>query len=184
MYLAVRELQPERVDGREAVGLLAVRHLRLLAHAGRLRRRPGGIRARAVRRRRPDQGARQPRPTSRCCSSPTSSRPATWPPTCAASSPATSIAVWGCGPVGQFAIKSAYLLGAERVIAIDRFEYRLRMARDRAGAETINYEEVDVHEALREMTGGRGPDSLHRRGRHGRPCAGPARRVRPGQDDA
>jgi threonine dehydrogenase-like Zn-dependent dehydrogenase len=69
-----------------------------------------------------------------------------------------TIAVWGCGPVGQFAIASAYLLGAERVIAIDRFDYRLAMARERAGAETLNYERVDVHDALREMTGGRGPD--------------------------
>jgi len=70
------------------------------------------------------------------------------------------IAVWGAGPVGQFAIASALLLGAERVIAIDRFPYRLRMARDRAGAtETINYEEVDsVLDTLKEMTGGRGPD--------------------------
>jgi threonine dehydrogenase-like Zn-dependent dehydrogenase len=69
------------------------------------------------------------------------------------------VAVWGAGPVGQFAIASAYLLGAERVIAIDRFEYRLQMARDRAGAaETINYEQVSVREALLEMTGGRGPD--------------------------
>jgi threonine dehydrogenase-like Zn-dependent dehydrogenase len=73
--------------------------------------------------------------------------------------PGDTIAVWGCGPVGQFAIKSAYLLGAERVIAIDRFPYRLRIARERAGAETINYEEVDVHDALKEMTGGRGPDA-------------------------
>lgn len=72
--------------------------------------------------------------------------------------PGDTIAVFGCGPVGQFAIKSAYLLGAERVIAIDRFPYRLRMARERAGAETINYEECDVFEALEEMTGGRGPD--------------------------
>jgi threonine dehydrogenase-like Zn-dependent dehydrogenase len=53
---------------------------------------------------------------------------------------------------------SALLLGAERVIGIDRFEYRLRMAREKAGAETLNYEHVDVHAALREMTGGRGPD--------------------------
>jgi threonine dehydrogenase-like Zn-dependent dehydrogenase len=73
--------------------------------------------------------------------------------------PGDVIAVWGCGPVGQFAIKSAYLLGAERVIAIDRFDYRLRMARDHGGAETLNYEEVNVMEALTEMTGGRGPDS-------------------------
>jgi threonine dehydrogenase-like Zn-dependent dehydrogenase len=71
-----------------------------------------------------------------------------------------TIAVWGCGPVGQFAIKSAYLLGAERVIAIDRFPYRLRMARERAGAaETINYEELDLYDALKDMTGGRGPDA-------------------------
>jgi threonine dehydrogenase-like Zn-dependent dehydrogenase len=73
--------------------------------------------------------------------------------------PGDVIAVWGCGPVGQFAIRSAYLLGAERVIAIDRFEYRLKMARERAGADTLNYEQVDIHEALTEMTGGRGPDS-------------------------
>jgi threonine dehydrogenase-like Zn-dependent dehydrogenase len=73
--------------------------------------------------------------------------------------PGDVIAVWGCGPVGQFAIKSAYMLGAERVIAIDRFDYRLRMARERAGAETLNYEEVNVLETLTEMTGGRGPDS-------------------------
>jgi threonine dehydrogenase-like Zn-dependent dehydrogenase len=72
--------------------------------------------------------------------------------------PGDIIAVWGCGPVGQFAIKSAYMLGAERVIAIDRFPYRLRIAHERAGAETINYEETDVMEALKEMTGGRGPD--------------------------
>ena len=74
--------------------------------------------------------------------------------------PGSVIAVWGAGPVGQFAIASALLLGAERVIAIDRFPYRLRMARERAGAtETINYEEVNVLEALKEMTGGRGPDA-------------------------
>ena len=69
------------------------------------------------------------------------------------------VAVWGCGPVGQFAIVSAFLLGAERVIAIDRFPYRLKMAREKAGAETINYEETDVLDALKEMTGGRGPDA-------------------------
>ncbi|HEX7967476.1 MAG TPA: zinc-dependent alcohol dehydrogenase [Stellaceae bacterium] len=74
--------------------------------------------------------------------------------------PGDVIAVWGCGPVGQFAIKSAFLLGAERVIAIDRFAYRLRMAREEGGAETLNYEEVDdLYEALKEMTGGRGPDA-------------------------
>jgi threonine dehydrogenase-like Zn-dependent dehydrogenase len=67
--------------------------------------------------------------------------------------------VWGAGPVGQLAIASAFMLGAERVIAIDRFEYRLRMAREQTGAETLNYEEVDVREALDELTAGRGPDA-------------------------
>jgi threonine dehydrogenase-like Zn-dependent dehydrogenase len=74
--------------------------------------------------------------------------------------PGDVIAVWGAGPVGQFAIASAYLLGAERVIAIDEYGYRLRMAHEQTGAETINFEEVDsVVEVLREMTGGRGPDA-------------------------
>jgi threonine dehydrogenase-like Zn-dependent dehydrogenase len=73
--------------------------------------------------------------------------------------PGATIAVWGCGPVGQFAIASAYLLGAERVIAIDRIPERLRMAREKARAETLNYEEVNIYEALKEMTGGRGPDA-------------------------
>src|SRR5207237_10344719 len=70
-----------------------------------------------------------------------------------------TVAVWGWGPVGQCAIASAYLLGAERVIAIDRFPYRLQMAREKAGAVTINYEEVDsVPDVLKDLTGGRGPD--------------------------
>ena len=70
------------------------------------------------------------------------------------------IAIWGAGPVGQFAAASAKLLGAERVILIDRFDYRLRIARENAGVETLNYEEVDsVPEALKELTGGRGPDA-------------------------
>ncbi|APR78600.1 Threonine dehydrogenase [Minicystis rosea] len=74
--------------------------------------------------------------------------------------PGDVVAVWGAGPVGLLAVASARLLGAERVIAIDRFPYRLQMARDKAGASaTINYEEVDVLEALAEMTAGRGPDA-------------------------
>jgi threonine dehydrogenase-like Zn-dependent dehydrogenase len=72
--------------------------------------------------------------------------------------PGDTVAVWGCGPVGQFAIRSAFLLGAERVIAIDRFPARLRMARD-GGADTIHYEETDVYDTLMQLTGGRGPDS-------------------------
>jgi threonine dehydrogenase-like Zn-dependent dehydrogenase len=70
------------------------------------------------------------------------------------------IAIWGAGPVGQFAAASARLLGAERVIVIDRFDYRLRTAREHTGVETLNYMEVDsVPEALKELTGGRGPDA-------------------------
>ncbi len=73
--------------------------------------------------------------------------------------PGDTVAVWGCGPVGQFAIVSAYLLGADKVIAIDRFPYRLQMAREKAGAITINYEEVDsVVDVLKDLTAGRGPD--------------------------
>lgn len=72
--------------------------------------------------------------------------------------PGDTVAIWGCGPVGQFAIKSAFLLGAERVIAIDRIPERLLMA-EQNGAEVINYEQIDAGEALKEMTGGRGPDS-------------------------
>lgn len=73
--------------------------------------------------------------------------------------PGDIVAVWGCGPVGQFAIQSAYLLGAERVIAIDRFPERLAMARDLSKAEVLNYEDIDIIDALKQMTGGRGPDA-------------------------
>jgi threonine dehydrogenase-like Zn-dependent dehydrogenase len=73
--------------------------------------------------------------------------------------PGDTIAVWGCGPVGQFAIKSAYLLGAERVIAIDRVPERLEMAEEQGGAETIDFDAEDVHDRLMQMTGGRGPDA-------------------------
>jgi threonine dehydrogenase-like Zn-dependent dehydrogenase len=73
--------------------------------------------------------------------------------------PGDTVAVWGCGPVGQFAIASAYLLGADKVIAIDRFPYRLKMAQEKAGAVIVNYSEVDsVPDVLKELTGGRGPD--------------------------
>jgi threonine dehydrogenase-like Zn-dependent dehydrogenase len=72
--------------------------------------------------------------------------------------PGDVVAIWGCGPVGQFAIRSAYLLGASKVVAIDSVFARLRMAQD-GGAEPLNYESVDVMEALKDMTGGRGPDA-------------------------
>lgn len=69
-----------------------------------------------------------------------------------------TVAVWGCGPVAQFAIKSAWMLGAGRVIAIDRIAERLEMARTHGNAETINFDETPVYDRLMEMTQGRGPD--------------------------
>jgi len=75
------------------------------------------------------------------------------------------IAVWGAGPVGQFAAASAKMLGAERVIVIDRFDYRLRIARENLDVETLNYEDVDsVPEALKADRRS-GPRCVHRRGR-------------------
>jgi threonine dehydrogenase-like Zn-dependent dehydrogenase len=71
-----------------------------------------------------------------------------------------TVAVWGCGPVGLFAIASAFLLGAERVIAIDRFTERLELAARHTKAEILNYEEADVFDSLRAITSGRGPDAV------------------------
>ena len=73
--------------------------------------------------------------------------------------PGDTVAVWGCGPVGQMAIASALMLGAEKVIAIDRVPARLRMAARREHVETLNFEEVDVLDRLKQLTAGRGPDS-------------------------
>jgi threonine dehydrogenase-like Zn-dependent dehydrogenase len=69
-----------------------------------------------------------------------------------------TVAVWGCGPVGLFAVQSALLLGAHRVIAIDHHPRRLQLAKE-LGADVINFEEVEVRDALAEMTGGIGPDA-------------------------
>lgn len=69
-----------------------------------------------------------------------------------------TVAIWGCGPVGQFAIKSAWMLGAGRVIAIDSVPERLQMARDEGKAETLDFNDEDIFDKLKEMTGGRGPD--------------------------
>jgi threonine dehydrogenase-like Zn-dependent dehydrogenase len=72
--------------------------------------------------------------------------------------PGDTVAVWGAGPVAQFAIKSAWMFGAGRVIAIDRVPERLTMAREFGKAETINFDREDVYEVLQEKTKGRGPD--------------------------
>jgi len=73
--------------------------------------------------------------------------------------PGDVVAVWGAGPVGMFAAASANLLGAEKVVVIDRFDYRLKKTAEHTGAETINYSEVGVLDALNELTAGRGPDA-------------------------
>src|SRR5688500_14745484 len=73
--------------------------------------------------------------------------------------PGDTIAVWGCGPVGQFAIRSAFVLGASRVIAIDREPERLLMAGADGKAITLDYEETDIFDALMDLTGGMGPDA-------------------------
>jgi threonine dehydrogenase-like Zn-dependent dehydrogenase len=73
--------------------------------------------------------------------------------------PGDTVAVWGCGPVGQFAIRSAWMLGAGRVIAIDRVPERLMLAADKGKAEVIDLSVLDVFESLRDATGGRGPDA-------------------------
>src|SRR5207302_6793128 len=72
--------------------------------------------------------------------------------------PGDTIAVWGCGPVGQMAVKSAFLLGAERVIAIDTVPERLALARS-SGAYTLDFMKEDIYDALQEVTQGRGPDA-------------------------
>jgi threonine dehydrogenase-like Zn-dependent dehydrogenase len=69
-----------------------------------------------------------------------------------------TVAIWGCGPVGQFAIRSAFLLGAGRVIAVDTVPERLALARE-AGAETVDFLETDVYDAIMEKTKGRGADA-------------------------
>jgi len=76
--------------------------------------------------------------------------------------PGDVIAVWGAGAVGLFAAASALMLGASRVIVIDRFDYRLRLAREKIGVETVDYEEMGdgLVDVLRDMTGGRGPDKV------------------------
>jgi len=72
--------------------------------------------------------------------------------------PGDTVAIWGCGPVGQLCIQSAWMLGAGRVIAIDRVPERLRMAEAHGRAETISFEDGDVYERLLSLTAGRGPD--------------------------
>ena len=110
-------------------------------------------------RRRSDQGARLARRTSRCSSCRTSSRPATWRPRTATSSPATRSRSGDAARSASSPSRAPGCSARERVIAIDRFPERLAMAASHGKAEVLDYEEVDVPEALRAMTGGQGPDS-------------------------
>ena len=97
--------------------------------------------------------------------------------------PTDTVAIWGCGPVGQFCIRSAILLGAKRVIAIDRVPERLTMA-EAGGATTVNFEEESVVERLNDLTSGKGPENASMRSgwrrmpprRSTRSTTGPSRR--------
>ena len=135
----LRYVEPERGDRREGDGAFARRPLRLLAYA----------RA-ASRAARPSTCACRMRMSVRSRSNRTC-------PT-RRSGLSDTVAVWGCGPVAQFAIKSAWMLGASRVIAIDRVAERLEMARNDGKAQTIDFDKQDVYETLQELTNGRGPD--------------------------
>ena len=120
-------------------GYSGVRPVRLFAHVRRLCRRPGRVRARAVADVGPLQGARH-----RCTDEQVLFLSDIFPTGFMAAEnceikPGDTVAVWGCGPVGQFAIQSAFLLGAERVIAIDRFPERLALAASQGRAEVLNY---------------------------------------------
>jgi threonine dehydrogenase-like Zn-dependent dehydrogenase len=89
--------------------------------------------------------------------------------------PTDTVAIWGCGPVGQMTIRSAVLLGAKQVVAIDRLPERLEMAQA-GGAITINFEEESVIERLNELTGGKGPEKCI-------DCIGMESHVMPSQPD-
>ena len=144
--LVLRPDQSERRNGAQGDGPLARRAVRFQPYARRLFGRSGRISARADGRRRSDQGP-DSSPTNRRCSSPTFSRPDTWQPKMRISSRGDTVAIWGCGPVGQFAIRSALMLGAGRVIAIDEVPERLAMA-EAGGAETIDFSKTDVYDEL------------------------------------
>ena len=126
--VALRQLEPERVDGREAVRLHDVGTVRLLAPDRRLRRRAGGVRARAVRRRRTAEGSRTGSPTSRCCSSPIFFRPATWRRRTATSSGATPSRSGAAGPSGSWPSAARSCSAPSASSRSTRCPERLRMA--------------------------------------------------------
>ena len=181
----LRQHEHQAVHRRADVRPRDGRHLRLLAPDRRVRRRAGGVPPRPARRRELPGHAARTSTTTSSCSSPTSSRPATWPPTTATSSRDDTVAVWGCGPVGQFTIRSAMLLGAAKVIAIDNGKTvpeRLQMAARRR-------RDHDRQQQRRRLRPPARPDRRHRPGRrdrrrrHGGPrLQRRSRRLRQGQD--
>ena len=161
MYSLCAHSNPERRGKRrKMMGAVAVRTFRLLAHARRIRRGQAGIRT--PRAQYADVG---PIKIPESLSDekvlflsdifPTGYMAAEN----AQIQPGDTVAIWGCGPVGLFAIRSAWMLGAGRVVAIDRVPERLEMARTHGRAETIDFDKETVYDRLMEMTKGRGPDS-------------------------
>ena len=154
---------PRSCTGYSPAGLFGYSHM-----TGRLRRRAGRVRARAVRRRRPAQGARRT-----CTDEQVLFLSDIFPTGYMAAEncdiePGDTVAVWGCGPVGQFAIRARACSAPERVIAIDRVPDRLDDgARRRARPRRSTSKSATSTRRCKEMTGGRGPDALHRRRRHG-----------------
>ena len=156
--LGLRAHQSRSRQGREAVGAFAGGPVRLFASSGRLCGRPGRV------------SCASPMPMSvrsRCRTASSDEQVLflsdIFPTGYMAADfcniqPGDTIAIWGCGPVGQFAIRSAFLLGAERVIAIDTVPERLALARE-AGAQTLDFKKEDIYDRIQELTHGRGADA-------------------------
>ena len=169
----LRQHQPQGVHRRGDVRPGDGRHLRLLAPDRRVRRRAGRVPPRAARRRQLPGDAAGPAPTTSSSSSPTSSRPATWPCSTATSSRTTRSPIWGCGPVGQFTIRDAPSCWAparsSRSTTARWCPSACRWPRD-AGAITIdNRSDESVYDRLHGPDRRHRPGRLHRRGRHGGP---------------
>ena len=160
-FLRLRAQQPQQGNGRQSVRPRDGRPLRLLASDGRLCRRTGGIRARSLRG---HDACQDPRRSD--------GRAGAFPRRHLSDrlagrgqcdiEPTDTVAIWGAGPVGQLAIRSAILLGAKQVVAIDRVPERLAMA-SAAGAITINFDDESVLDRLKELTGARGRKNVSTR---------------------